>query len=136
MRRREIIQLLDGTHPTRGRALALTHQGLIVLSGLAISLETLSGLPLWLHNLLLRFEVFIVGVFILEYVTRVICTPRPLRYVFSFWGIVDLLSCLPALSCTIRFMVLTPRSAGPKVCSTKGSVVVWSPKPSPSQSHL
>ncbi|MCA8882224.1 MAG: potassium channel family protein [Rhodobacteraceae bacterium] len=97
MRRREIIQLLDGTHPTRGRALALTHQGLIVLSGLAISLETLSGLPLWLHNLLLRFEVFIVGVFILEYVTRVICTPRPLRYVFSFWGIVDLLSCLPAL---------------------------------------
>lgn len=97
MKRHEIVQLIDGTHPTRSRSIALMHQGLIVLSGFAISLETVDGLPDWMHTALSGFEAFVIGVFVVEYLTRIICTPNPIRYIFSFWGIVDFLACLPAL---------------------------------------
>ncbi len=30
-----------------------------------------------------------------EYIARLLCVPKPLKYVFSFFGIVDLLACLP-----------------------------------------
>jgi voltage-gated potassium channel len=95
--RTEIPQILDGTHPTASRAVALAHQALIFASGLAISVETIPDLPGWAQVTLARFELFVLLVFAAEYVTRVVCAQRPLRYIFSFWGMVDLLSCLPLL---------------------------------------
>lgn len=97
MRREEYIQILDGTHPDYSQVYAMAHQGLIVASGLAISLETVPGLPAWAQNALFAFEIVVVGVFVIEYFARIVCAPKPLRYIFSFWGIVDLLACLPAL---------------------------------------
>ena len=47
----------------------------------------------WRRFMLL--EVFITLVFTLEYFLRVFCWPRPEKYVFSFWGILDLLTILP-----------------------------------------
>lgn len=98
MRRTEIVQIIDGTHPTASRAPALAHQGLIMASGLAISLETLPGLPVWAMAALTAFEAAVLAVFVAEYLTRLVCAPRPLSYAVSFWGIVDLLACLPALA--------------------------------------
>lgn len=97
IKRTEIIQIIDGTHPTRGRAVALAHQTLILMSALAISIETIPNMPTGLNVTLAYFEVFVLCVFVIEYITRIICSPRPLRYIFSFWGLVDLLSCLPIL---------------------------------------
>ncbi len=97
MTRFEIPQMLDGTHPTASRGMAFAHQALIFVSGLAISLETLPGLPGWAYRALTGFELVVLLVFAVEYVTRLVCAPHPLRYVVSFWGIVDLLSCLPVL---------------------------------------
>lgn len=45
----------------------------------------------------LRFEIGFAILFGIEYVLRLYCTRRPLRYVFSFWGVIDLLSFLPSL---------------------------------------
>lgn len=98
MKRTEIPLILDGTHPTIGRGIALAHQGLIFLSGLAISLETETSLPGWVHDALVWFELFVLLVFAAEYILRLVCARNPLRYVFSFWGIVDFLSCLPLLA--------------------------------------
>lgn len=97
MTRSEIPLILDGTHPTAPRWVALAHQALIFVSGLAISLETIPDLPGWARVTLLRFELGVLLIFAAEYVTRIVCAERPLRYVLSFWGIVDLLSCLPLL---------------------------------------
>lgn len=41
------------------------------------------------------FEAVIVGMFTIEYFLRVYAAPKRLRYVFSFFGIVDLLSIMP-----------------------------------------
>jgi voltage-gated potassium channel len=40
-------------------------------------------------------ELFITVVFTIEYVLRVLCWPQPAKYVFSFWGIIDLVTMLP-----------------------------------------
>jgi voltage-gated potassium channel len=40
----------------------------------------------------------VLSLFAVEYLTRVVCAPRPLRYIFSFWGLIDLLAILPLLA--------------------------------------
>lgn len=98
MRRAKIIQLLDGTHPGDSRAVALALNGLILLSAIAIAVETMPTLSDQAHRLLGIFEIVVLVIFALEYGTRVICAPRPLRYIFSFWGLIDLLAILPLLA--------------------------------------
>lgn len=97
MRRTEIVEIIDGTHPTAGSGIALAHQGLIIASAVAIALETLPNLAGWALAGLKGFEIAVLALFSLEYLIRLVCSPRPLRYAFSFWGIVDLVACLPFL---------------------------------------
>lgn len=98
MKRTDIPKILDGVHPNKGRGIALAHQALIFISGLAISLETVPNLPDWADQALRILELVVLVIFLLEYVTRLICAPHPLRYALSFWGIIDLMACLPLLA--------------------------------------
>jgi voltage-gated potassium channel len=41
-------------------------------------------------------EWVLTGLFTIEYVLRLICVRKPLRYALSFWGVIDLLSILPS----------------------------------------
>ncbi|WP_108258071.1 ion transporter [Mangrovicoccus ximenensis] len=98
MTRAEILEALEGEHPRLGRLVAFALNGAIVLSAVAITLETIDDLPPFLREVMAVFEWVILAVFTAEYITRIICAPRPLRYIFSFWGIVDLMACLPAFA--------------------------------------
>ncbi|WEF29932.1 ion transporter [Klebsiella aerogenes] len=40
-------------------------------------------------------ELFVTAVFTAEYILRIISWPNPLRYIFSFWGFIDLATILP-----------------------------------------
>lgn len=97
MKRHEILSALDGTHPRLGRSIAFTIYGLIILSAVAISLETVQTLPAELRRALRWIEYLVLAIFTVEYALRLVCSPRPLRYAFSFWGLVDVLSIVPAL---------------------------------------
>ncbi|MCY1361568.1 Ion transport protein [compost metagenome] len=46
----------------------------------------------WLWGL----EWGFTAIFAIEYVLRLYCSPKPLRYAFSFFGLIDLLAILPA----------------------------------------
>lgn len=46
-------------------------------------------------TLLLSLEWLLTLLFTVEYIARLSCSRRPLRYALSFWGIIDLLSILP-----------------------------------------
>jgi voltage-gated potassium channel len=46
---------------------------------------------------LLALEWAFTGLFAVEYLVRLYCSPKPLRYAFSFFGLVDLLAVLPAI---------------------------------------
>lgn len=70
----------------------------ILASITVIALETVSEYQndeTWMRRLTLAEHV-LTGLFTVEYALRLWCTRHPLRYAFSFWGIVDLLSILPS----------------------------------------
>ncbi len=68
---------------------------LILFSVVCFSLETLPDISSSLREFLQYSEAFVVGVFSLEYVARVLLSKRRLKFVFSFYGIIDLLAILP-----------------------------------------
>jgi voltage-gated potassium channel len=97
MTRREVLAILDGTHVGFGRRVAFALQALIILSAVAIALETEPSLSARIQRLLLWFEIFVLAVFSLEYVIRLYCAEGRWRYALSFWGLVDILSIVPAI---------------------------------------
>lgn len=68
----------------------------IVLSVIVIILDSVQPIRESYHALFIGLEWFFTILFTIEYVLRLICVRKPLRYVFSFYGIVDLLSILPS----------------------------------------
>ena len=67
----------------------------ILLSVLVIMLESVADYHEKYSLELQGAEWFFTILFTVEYAARIACAPRPWRYVFSFWGIVDLLAILP-----------------------------------------
>jgi len=86
---------LEGTHPRLGHTIGLAIQALVVLSLLAIGIETIPGLTPQAVAILWIVEIVVVAVFTIEYALRIAVAPHPWRYIVSFWGIVDLLAILP-----------------------------------------
>ncbi|AFJ46998.1 ion transporter [Shimwellia blattae] len=98
LRQRSYDILLDQTSP-HNRRFEIAFGVLDILSVLVIFLET--GLASGPGTLLARThlfewaELFFTLAFSIEYLLRVISTPRPWRYIFSFWGFVDLATTIP-----------------------------------------
>ena len=67
----------------------------ITLSILLAILESLQGLPSYLTLPFIILEYLFTAFFTFEYVTRIYCSPQPKKYIFSFFGIIDLLATLP-----------------------------------------
>lgn len=78
-----------------GRRFDIVIQVLIVLSLIAFSIETLPDLSETTKEYLYYFEVFCVAIFSAEYLLRLIYAKKKLGYIFSFYGIIDLLAILP-----------------------------------------
>ena len=70
-------------------------QLLIIVSIVGFSIETLPGLSPSVKQLLHGIEVATVGIFTVEYILRIVVADRKLRFIISFYGIVDLLAILP-----------------------------------------
>lgn len=71
--------------------------GAILLSVVAVILSTMAFAQegFW-YQFLYMAEWVLTALFTAEYIMRLMIVKRPLRYVFSFFGIIDLLSILPA----------------------------------------
>ena len=68
----------------------------IAISVLAVMLESVAEIDARYHTQLATAEWVFTIIFTLEYLLRIWLVRRPLKYIFSFYGIVDLLSCLPS----------------------------------------
>lgn len=98
MTRRERLQaILDGTDPRFGRPVGFLIQVLILVSVVSITISTLPDLHPDFVQFLIIEELVIVGAFLIEYCLRVYAAPVRRKYIFSFYGLVDLASVLPAL---------------------------------------
>jgi voltage-gated potassium channel len=109
--RERIHEIIFGTDTFLGAAFDVLLLIAIVLSIVVISMESVEGIG-WRSGVVNGENVKLFGqgnagtilhtakwfftiLFTLEYVMRIYCVKRPMKYVTSFWGIIDLLSFLP-----------------------------------------
>lgn len=93
--RERLGRVVCETDTTAGRYFDLFIQGLIWLSIVMICIETLPSLSQKNQRYIQALDSTILAIFIIEYLLRVTLTPRPLKYVFSFYGLIDLLAIAP-----------------------------------------
>ena len=67
----------------------------IILSVIAVMLESVKAIELEYGDYLTIVEWVFTIVFTVEYILRIYITGKPLKYIFSFFGMVDLLSLIP-----------------------------------------
>ncbi|WP_264551250.1 ion transporter [Flavobacterium sp. N2038] len=93
--RQKIQIIIYGSNTFSGRLFDLVLLGLILLSVLLVMLDTVEGINQKYHAQLLVCEWIITIFFTIEYLLRIISIQKPLKYIFSFYGIIDLLAILP-----------------------------------------
>lgn len=93
--RQKVYIIIYGTNTVSGRLFDLILLAVIVLSVILVMLETVEGFDTNYHNEVVFLEWTITIFFSIEYILRIITTKKPLRYIFSFYGIIDLIAVLP-----------------------------------------
>ena len=90
-----LVEIVERADTRAGRTFDLVVLALIVCSLVALSIETLPGLPEATTTALRLVEAVITVLFTIEYGMRLAAAERKWRYVFSFYGIVDLAAIVP-----------------------------------------
>lgn len=67
----------------------------IIASIILVMLESINSFDQKYHNFLNISEWIITILFSIEYIARIITVKKPLKYIFSFYGIIDFLSTIP-----------------------------------------
>lgn len=71
---------------------------LIILSSLVVVIiDSIESIHHDYANVLASIEWGFTLVFTIEYALRLYCSPKPMRYAFSFYGLVDLLAIVPGI---------------------------------------
>jgi len=70
-------------------------QIIIVFSLICFTIETIPGLDSETYKLLENLEILFVVIFTLEYVARIYTSKQKVKFIFSFFGIIDLIAVLP-----------------------------------------
>lgn len=95
--RKELREIINDNTTKKGRIFDYIIQFLIIISLSAYAIETLPDLPSFYYNILFWIETVCVVIFIFEYILRIYTAKKPFKYIFSFYGIIDLLAILPFL---------------------------------------
>lgn len=93
--RQKINIVIYGTNTRAGRLFDLILLGVILLSVILVMLETVKGFDTKYHQEIIILEWIITIFFTIEYVLRIISIKKPLKYIFSFYGVIDLIATLP-----------------------------------------
>ena len=80
-----------------GHSFEIFIQVLILVSLASLTVETLPNISVIQKNFLSYVDNIIVFIFIIEYILRVWVSEKKRKFVFSFYGIADLLAILPSL---------------------------------------
>ena len=87
--------LIEDNTTQKGKIFDYFIQLLILISLISFSIETLPNNSVNTKETLLIIEIFCVSVFTIEYILRVLVAKKPFQYIFSFYGVIDLLAILP-----------------------------------------
>lgn len=93
--RQKVNLIVNGSSTTYGKLFDLILLVLIFLSVLLVMLESVKSLDAKYHTFLHISEWVITLFFTIEYTLRIISTKKSSKYIFSFYGIIDLVAVLP-----------------------------------------
>lgn len=93
--RRKIKNIVEINDNEQSRYFAFFIQALILVSVITFSIETIPNLSEQTKFWLDVIELFSVIVFTVEYLLRIYVSDRKLSFIFSFFGVIDLLAILP-----------------------------------------
>ncbi len=91
----QLKRILEKNDTTAGKSFDLFIETLIVLSLVSFSIETLPDLSANIKLILNIAEVITVAIFTAEYLLRLIVADKKLKFIFSFYGLIDLIAILP-----------------------------------------
>lgn len=95
--RQKLYVIIFTNHTKAGRLFDVTLLWLILVSVFAVILESIKPTGSDSINFFYYLELFFTIIFLLEYIARIYVSPKPLKYIFSFLGIIDLVAVLPSL---------------------------------------
>ena len=93
--REKTYRVIFGTDTAAGQRFDIALIYFILLSVLAVVLSSIGSLQAQYGAWLFKIEWAFTLLFSMEYLLRIYSSPKPLRYIFSFYGLVDLLSIIP-----------------------------------------
>lgn len=93
--REKLFIVVFGTETKQGRQFDIVLLWLILLSIAVVMLESIPEMGVVYRDYFLWLEWFFTIIFSIEFLLRIIISPKPLKYIFSFWGFIDFLSVLP-----------------------------------------
>lgn len=93
--RKKLFTVIFGTDTPAGKTFDVVLLWMIILSVTIVILESVSSLRTTHRDLFNITEWFFTILFTIEYLLRIYSAPRPIKYITSFYGIIDLLAILP-----------------------------------------
>lgn len=94
--REKVYEIIFEADTPFGKAFDVALLSAIVGSVLTVCLDSVAAFEQHYHEVFVIAEWTFTALFSIEYVLRLVSVRQPLRYVFSFYGLVDLLSILPS----------------------------------------
>ncbi len=103
--RQQVGFYLDDIETPLGKAINLAITGLVLLSS-AIFVTQTYAIPPSVQDTLNSLDTAILSIFVVEYLLRVWCANSRLKFIFSLYGLIDLIAVIPFLlgAVDIRFI--------------------------------
>ena len=93
--REKIYNIIFGTDTPAGKGFDVVLLIMIVLSVMVVLFESVKTLAVKHHDFFASAEWVFTIIFTAEYLFRIFSHPKPIKYISSFMGIIDLLAILP-----------------------------------------
>ena len=90
-----IHEVIYGTHTPAGKLFDIILLIVILYSIIIVMLESVPRFDDKFHDFFNISEWVVTILFSIEYILRLVCIKKPSKYIFSFFGIIDLLSTIP-----------------------------------------
>lgn len=93
--RKKLHEIIFGTTTKGGRNFDVALLVFILVSVLIVMFESVPEWSREYDSELFFLEWFFTLIFTIEYILRIWISKKPLKYIFSWWGIIDLISIIP-----------------------------------------
>lgn len=91
----KIKSIIEDNSTRTGRIFDLLIQFIIIVSLISFCIETLPELKPSTVEILKSFEYITIAIFTIEYILRIWVADKKVKFIFSFYGLIDLFAILP-----------------------------------------